>query len=130
MKSYTYEDFEIIDAHSHIFPEKIVSKATAAIGDFYGLPMFGTGSGDNLIESGRKIGVKKYLVCSTATVPQEAPRHFASNRTPHNVKNWPSIAGRCCKFRRWQRNTAVISLARRLTRKKRYSGLISATWPQ
>jgi len=71
LKSYTYKDFEIIDAHSHIFPEKIVTKATAAIGDFYGLPMFGTGSGDNLIESGKKIGVKKYLVCSTATVPQQ-----------------------------------------------------------
>ena len=30
---------EIIDAHAHIYPEKIAEKATVAIGDFYDIPM-------------------------------------------------------------------------------------------
>ena len=29
----------IIDAHAHIFPDKIAKKATDAIGDFYGIQM-------------------------------------------------------------------------------------------
>lgn len=74
MERYTYKDFEIIDAHSHIFPEKISKKATIAIGDFYDLPMYSEGSSDKLIESGKKIGVNKYLVCSTATVPHQTER--------------------------------------------------------
>ena len=72
MDKYDYKDFEIIDSHSHIFPEKISKKAAIAIGDFYDLPMSSEeGSSKNLISSGKKIGVSKYLVCSTATVPQQ-----------------------------------------------------------
>ena len=60
----------IIDAHSHIFPEKIASKAVASIGSFYDLAMHdGNGTAEALLESGRQIGVDRYLVCSTATRP-------------------------------------------------------------
>ena len=71
LDKYKYSDFEIIDAHSHIFPKKIAQKAAVAIGDFYDIPMFSEGSSELLLQSGREIGVKKYLVCSTATVPQQ-----------------------------------------------------------
>ena len=71
MEKYTYKDFEIIDAHSHIFPSKISLKASQAIGDFYEMPMYAEGSSEKLIENGEKINVTKYLVCSTATVPQQ-----------------------------------------------------------
>lgn len=71
MSNYSYKDFDIIDAHTHIFPDKIVEKATSAIGKFYDIPMNSIGTSEKLIESGSKIGVKKYLVCSTATVPQQ-----------------------------------------------------------
>lgn len=71
MEKYTYKDFEIIDAHSHIFPSKISLKASQAIGDFYEMPMYAEGSSEKLIENGEKIKVTKYLVCSTATVPQQ-----------------------------------------------------------
>lgn len=57
----------IIDAHAHIYPEKIAEKATAAIGDFYDASMRYHGHMQELIESGKKIGVDKFLVHSTAT---------------------------------------------------------------
>ena len=65
------EKYEICDAHAHIFPEKIATKAVTAIGNFYGIDMDGKGSADALKESGNKIGVSRYLVCSTATVPHQ-----------------------------------------------------------
>lgn len=57
----------IIDAHAHIFPQKIEEKAVESIGSFYGIPMDHSGLGEELIKSGEEIGVSRYLVCSTAT---------------------------------------------------------------
>ena len=71
MNADTQEEYEIIDAHTHIFPEKISVKASESIGEFYHMPMFSAGSSEKLLESGRKIGVSRYLVCSTATVPHQ-----------------------------------------------------------
>lgn len=70
-----HEKYEIIDAHAHIFPEKIADNATVNIGHFYELPMHGCGISEKLIESGNKIGTSLYLVCSTATVPRQT-RHI------------------------------------------------------
>lgn len=63
------QTYEIYDAHAHIFPEKISKKAVASIGNFYGYEMTGDGSSSALLQSGNEIGVKKYIVCSTATTP-------------------------------------------------------------
>ncbi len=71
MNPEIYGKYEIIDAHSHIFPEKIAENATVNIGKFYDLPMDGCGLSEKLLESGRKIGTKLYLVCSTATSPRQ-----------------------------------------------------------
>ncbi len=62
---------KITDSHAHIFPAKIAEKATISIGQFYDLSMNGVGSAENLIKSGDEIGVSKYLVCSTATRPEQ-----------------------------------------------------------
>ena len=61
----------IIEAHAHIYPQKIADKATKTIGDFYGIPMQHIGMPEELIKSGEQIGVSKYLVCSTATKPEQ-----------------------------------------------------------
>ena len=71
MNKKAYEEYEIIDSHAHIFPPKIAAKATENIGRFYDIPMKGEGSSERLLESGREIGVKKYLVCSSATSPDQ-----------------------------------------------------------
>lgn len=65
------EQQRIIDAHAHIFPQKIAQKAVASIGDFYDLDMHAPGTAEALLESGKKIGVERYLVCSTATKPSQ-----------------------------------------------------------
>ncbi|GHU53654.1 amidohydrolase [Clostridia bacterium] len=62
----------IIDCHTHIYPAKIAEKATVAIGEFYKMPMAASiGTGEMLIENGKKAGVEKYLVCSVATIPAQ-----------------------------------------------------------
>lgn len=71
MDSEIYSKYEIIDAHAHIFPKKIAENATVNIGNFYDLHMDGCGLSSRLVEDGSKIGITKYLVCSTATTPNQ-----------------------------------------------------------
>lgn len=61
----------IIDFHAHIYPAKIAKRATQAIGDFYNAPISFNGSIPELIASGDKIGVDRYIVHSTATKPDQ-----------------------------------------------------------
>lgn len=84
MDSEIYSKYEIIDSHAHIFPEKIAENATVNIGHFYNLPMENCGMSKKLISSGEKIGVSKYLVCSTAT-------------TPHQISSINSFIARECQ---------------------------------
>lgn len=63
---------EIIDAHAHIYPEKIAEKATVAIGDFYDIKMeTPAGTAERLIEEGKKAGVTRYVVHSVATTAHQ-----------------------------------------------------------
>ncbi|MBQ7340018.1 MAG: amidohydrolase family protein [Clostridia bacterium] len=58
----------IIDAHAHIYPQKIAEKATKAIGDFYDIEMeTSLGTAERLLEEGKMAGVDKYVVHSCAT---------------------------------------------------------------
>ena len=59
--------YKIIDAHCHIYPQKIAAKAVAAIGNFYDIRMSEDGTAASLIREGESIGVEKYVVHSTAT---------------------------------------------------------------
>ncbi len=62
----------IIDAHAHIFPEKIAEKAVAGIGKFYGeLTMEMDGTIATLLETGEKNGIGKFLVQSVATTAEQ-----------------------------------------------------------
>lgn len=59
--------YRIIDAHCHIYPQKIAAKAVNAIGNFYGIKMAEDGTAPSLISESEPIGVEKYVVHSTAT---------------------------------------------------------------
>lgn len=61
----------IIDFHTHLYPSKIADKASKAIGDFYEAPMAYKGLSQELLASGSKIGVTKYVVCSAASTPKQ-----------------------------------------------------------
>lgn len=59
--------FPIIDAHTHIFPDKVAERAIGGISAFYGLPMAKAGTSDHLIDTSRNAGVVRMLITSTAT---------------------------------------------------------------
>ncbi len=63
---------EIIDAHAHIYPNKIAEKATVAIGNFYDIKMdMPAGTAEQLLEEGKKAGVTRYVVHSVATTAHQ-----------------------------------------------------------
>ena len=66
-KQETAKKYRIIDAHCHIYPQKIAAKAVTAIGEFYGIKMGEDGTSESLIREGQTIGVERYVVHSTAT---------------------------------------------------------------
>ena len=57
----------IIDAHAHIYPDKIAEKATEAIGNFYDIKMQEAGTTLRLLIEGKEAGVDKFIVHSCAT---------------------------------------------------------------
>lgn len=61
----------IIDAHAHIFPDKIAEKATAGIGSFYNMTMDFDGTLETLLREGGEAGVDRFIVQSVATVPSQ-----------------------------------------------------------
>lgn len=81
----------IIDFHAHIYPEKIAAKATKAIGDFYNAPMAYSGSQEELIESGSKIGVNYYVVHSAASKPMQV--ESINNFIIESVQEHPEFIG-------------------------------------
>lgn len=55
-----------IDAHAHIYPDKIALKAAASIGEFYHIPMALDGTLHTLLEKGGAAGIGRFLVHSVA----------------------------------------------------------------
>ena len=62
---------KIVNAHCHIYPEKIADKAVIGIRDFYDLDMSLNGKVDGLLKDGGEVGVTHYLVHSVATTPKQ-----------------------------------------------------------
>ncbi len=62
---------KIVNAHCHIYPEKIADKAVIGIRDFYDLDMSLNGKVEGLLKDGEKVGVTHYLVHSVATTPKQ-----------------------------------------------------------
>lgn len=62
----------IIDAHAHIFPDKIAQKASAGISAFYeGMTMDSGGTWVSFCKKGNEAGVDRFIVQSVATVPEQ-----------------------------------------------------------
>ncbi len=61
----------IIDAHAHIFPDKIAERAVGGIGEFYGMKVDFDGTLWTLLREGGEAGVDRYIVQSVATVPEQ-----------------------------------------------------------
>ena len=63
--------FEVIDAHCHIYPDKIALKAEKATENFYHFNGFGDGSVGMLLREGEKAKTDRFIVQSVATSPHQ-----------------------------------------------------------
>ncbi len=63
--------YRIIDAHCHIYPDKIAQKASDATGHFYDLPPSLDGRVSTLLEHGESAGIEHFVVQSVATTPKQ-----------------------------------------------------------
>jgi len=61
----------VIDAHCHIYPDKIADKASQNTGRFYDMPMANNGKLSTLLENGVKAGIDRFVVQSVATTPKQ-----------------------------------------------------------
>ena len=66
-----YKGFEVIDAHFHLYPEKIAAKAVEGIGGFYGITMNEKGMAEDMLERGKSAGIDRHLIFSVATTPAQ-----------------------------------------------------------
>ena len=62
---------KILDAHCHIYPDKIADKAVQNVGEFYHLEMHMNGTVENLLVCGEKAGITNFLVHSVSTTPHQ-----------------------------------------------------------
>ena len=62
---------EIIDIHTHIYPDKIARKATESVRDFYQLEgaVKMDGTVDMLLERGAQAGISRYVVLPVSNAP-------------------------------------------------------------
>lgn len=65
------EELRIIDAHTHVFPDKIAIKASMSIGKFYDMPMHLDGRSSTLLNAATAAGIGHCVVFSTATRPDQ-----------------------------------------------------------
>ena len=77
--------YKIIDAHCHIYPDKIARKAADATGKFYDTVSLMDGTVSTLMKEGKKAGFTHFLVQSVATAPKQVSsiNHFIAE----SVKN-------------------------------------------
>lgn len=81
----------IIDAHAHIFPDKIAPRAADGISSFYDMRVRFDGSVGQLLEINRRAGIDRAIVQSVATVPEQV--HNINTFIAEQVKLHPEFIG-------------------------------------
>lgn len=78
--------YEIIDAHCHIYPDKIADKAVQGIGNFYEMGMAYDGRLETLQRVNREAGVTHSIIFSVATTPHQVSsiNHFIAENADNS----------------------------------------------
>ena len=63
------QQYTIIDAHCHVYPEKIAARAVESTDQFYNTHAFGRGTVTDLLEVGGAAGCDGYVIQSVASTP-------------------------------------------------------------
>ncbi len=66
---------ELIDFHTHVYPDKIAEKATDATCRFYGIHTDLTGRVDTLLKKGKEAGITRFVLLPVAERPDQV-RHI------------------------------------------------------
>lgn len=77
----------IIDAHAHIYPDKIAQNAVKGISDFYEMPVMLDGTVQGLLKAGDEAGVSHFIVQSVATVHEQV--QSINNFIAKSVEQYP-----------------------------------------
>ncbi len=77
----------IIDAHAHIYPEKIAERAVHGIEQFYDMHVDYDGTVSGLLRAGEEAGVSRFLVQSVATAPEQV--RSINNFIAKSVEEYP-----------------------------------------
>ena len=64
-------NYKIIDAHCHVYPDKIAERAVAGTSNFYGVEFAFDGRESTLRDAGKKAGVDHFVIQSVATAPKQ-----------------------------------------------------------
>lgn len=62
---------ELIDFHTHVYPEKIAEKATRSVCDFYHMDTKMTGTAKMLISEGKRAGITRFVLLPVAVRPDQ-----------------------------------------------------------
>lgn len=63
--------YRLVDAHCHVYPDKIATRAVAGTDTFYGLHSLYDGTVDTLLAVGDCVGIDHFVVQSVATTPKQ-----------------------------------------------------------
>ena len=66
MTAMVPSDFEIIDIHNHVFPDRVALRGAESIRDYYQLPLLGDGTLKTVLESASCYNVRHIILCSAA----------------------------------------------------------------
>ncbi len=85
----------VVDAHVHVYPEKIALRAAESVGDFYQYPMFKEGPSRNARRCGEP-PITHHIIYSVATKPSnvESINDFIAaecKSTPTSSASWRCI---------------------------------------
>ena len=58
--------YDVIDIHTHIWPENLAKRAVDHVGDYYSYEMHGKGTLSDLKESAKEAGVERFVIHSSA----------------------------------------------------------------
>lgn len=65
---------QIIDCHTHVYPDRIAEKAAAGLADFYQFRVDGKGTYGELEKEGAKAGITGFLLFCVATNARQVPK--------------------------------------------------------
>ena len=63
------QGYAVVDAHCHVYPEKIAARAVESTDHFYDTHAFGQGTVTDLLTVGKAAGCDGYVIQSVASTP-------------------------------------------------------------